>query len=224
MVHLIDNVLIFRPKDDADIKLVVPTALRKQIFVACHSGPLAAHLGSFRITQELRTEYFWPGLRRDIENWCKQCPICAKGRGPPPRRHGQLQKVFTGAPLDIVAIDILSGLPTTKDGNKYILVLTDYFTKWSAAYPLPDAEASTCTITFALALVCLDNFIRIWVPILNQAYLKSFVSLWGPISPTRARTTQFRMDNQNVLTVHCFKCYELRLRIIQKLGQSDYPL
>jgi len=37
-----------------------------------------------------------------------------------------------------------SGLPTTTDGNRYILVLTDYFTKWACAFPLPDAEASTC--------------------------------------------------------------------------------
>ena len=51
---------------------------------------------------------------------------------------------MTGAPLDIVAIDILSGLPTTPDGLKYILVVTDYFTKWATAFALPDAEASTC--------------------------------------------------------------------------------
>jgi len=31
--------------------------------------------------------------------------------------------------MDLVAIDILSGQPTTADGPKYLLVATDYFTK-----------------------------------------------------------------------------------------------
>jgi len=46
--------------------------------------------------------------------------------------------------MDIVAIDILSGLPVTKERHKYLLVATDYFTKWTEAYSLKDAEASTC--------------------------------------------------------------------------------
>jgi len=46
--------------------------------------------------------------------------------------------------MDIVAVDILSGLPVTPDGMKYILVISDYFTKYSRAFALPDAEAATC--------------------------------------------------------------------------------
>ena len=55
-------------------------------------------------------------------------PVSIKRR-PPARPHGRLQKVITGEPLDIVAIDILSGLPLATNGSKYILVATDYFTK-----------------------------------------------------------------------------------------------
>ena len=46
--------------------------------------------------------------------------------------------------MDLVAIDILSGLPATPDGYKYLLVATDYFSKWLEAVPLCDAEAHTC--------------------------------------------------------------------------------
>ena len=70
-------------------------------------------------------------MRKDVNQWYKQCPDCAQSKGPPARPHGKLTKVITAAPLDIIAIDILSGLPQTENGNKYLLVLTDYFTNGS---------------------------------------------------------------------------------------------
>ena len=40
-------------------------------------------------------------------------------------------------------MDITGPLPTTESGQKYILVVGDYFTKWTEAFPLPNQEAKT---------------------------------------------------------------------------------
>ncbi|GBM28166.1 Structural maintenance of chromosomes protein 4 [Araneus ventricosus] len=42
-----------------------------------------------------------------------------------------------------MALDILGPFPVTTKGNRYVLVLMDYFTKWPEAIPIPDQEAST---------------------------------------------------------------------------------
>ena len=44
--------------------------------------------------------------------------------------------ITTGAPFDMVAMDILDTKITTKHDHRYILVISDYFTKWTDAFPL----------------------------------------------------------------------------------------
>ena len=39
------------------------------------------------------------------------------------------------SPMERLALDVLGPLPLTEDGNKYILIVADYFTKWVEAYP-----------------------------------------------------------------------------------------
>ena len=46
--------------------------------------------------------------------------------------------------LDRLSMDILGPLPVTSRNNKYILVVTDHFTKWVEVFPVQDQSAITC--------------------------------------------------------------------------------
>ena len=43
--------------------------------------------------------------------------------------------------MDRIAVDIMGPMPLAKDGNRYILVIGDYFTRWMEAYGLPSQHA-----------------------------------------------------------------------------------
>jgi hypothetical protein len=56
---------------------------------------------------------------------------------------GHLQ---SGVPWDTLAIDYLGPLPLTENGNKYIMVLTDYFTKYVEVLSVPNQLAEDCAL------------------------------------------------------------------------------
>jgi len=133
--------LLLRSREGSLQLIGIGSFLRYRLFELTHSGPTAGHLGADRTFKQLRESYVWPGMRRDIADWYRQCPQCAMSKGSPLRPHGILQNISVGAAMDLVTIDILSGLPVASDGSKYLLVAVDAFTKWIEAYPLPDQEA-----------------------------------------------------------------------------------
>jgi len=44
--------------------------------------------------------------------------------------------------MERIAVDILGPIPKTENGNVYILVIADYFTKWTEIFPMPCQEAT----------------------------------------------------------------------------------
>ena len=85
-VHLLDGILVRKLPDKETVQLVVPHRLRRSLFDMTHSGPLAAHLGSQKTYLQLKSAYYWPGLKRDVTTWCRECEVCAQCKGPPTRR------------------------------------------------------------------------------------------------------------------------------------------
>ena len=114
-------------------QLVTPVKLRSKTFHEVHSSPL----GTKRVIAQVRRRFYWPRCKSDLKRWCRECSICAQIK-PGPGHKARMKQIPTGCRLDRVHIDVMGELPETDNGNKYILVLTDHFSKWAHAWALPN--------------------------------------------------------------------------------------
>lgn len=81
--------------------------------------------------------------------WIQRSVACNASKGPSTRSRAKMQVYSVGSPFERVAMDIAGPFPAIEQGNRYILVVGDYFSKWIETYPLPNQEA----VTVATALV-----------------------------------------------------------------------
>ena len=117
-----------------------------------------------------------------------------------------------GEPMQRIGMDILGPLPETYKGNKYILVVIDYFTRWTEAYAIKNQEART------VAEVLLENFVtRFGVPHVihtdqgsnfeSQLFAdQSCVICWGYIKHGQPLTGRSLMALWKCLIGHLSKC------------------
>lgn len=130
-------------------KLVVPRALITEVLEKAHDSVSSAHPGYMRTLYRVRTNYFWEGMSKIILNYIKSCPLCVKKRGYRKGDKAPLQRSFKPQrPFEAVGMDAVGPLPLTYDGNKHIIVICDYFTKWAEAYAVPDLRTETVALVF----------------------------------------------------------------------------
>ena len=135
-------------------KIVVPRTLRAFILGQHHSLELAAHQGYRRTVQSIGSRYYWPGMKNDCRRWIKACSGCTRRKTPRPMHNGLCEIRQSSKPWEIVGIDLVVGLNETERGNKWILTITDCFTRWPIAIPLPDRESSTIARAIFEELIC----------------------------------------------------------------------
>ena len=126
-------------------QLVVPRLYRKVMFREAHAGPTSGHFGHKRTLEKLRQSVYWPGMSRDVEEWCRACAVCASRRNPVPRSQirAPLGHIAASYPFERIAMDLMGPLPVTGMGNRHILVVCDYFSKWVELLALLNIKAET---------------------------------------------------------------------------------
>ncbi|KAJ8948177.1 hypothetical protein NQ318_010450 [Aromia moschata] len=184
-------------------QLVLPKARIHQVLEELHSSPSGGHFGVTRTLARVRDRFYWVNCRRDVEEWCKRCDLCSAKKGPKTRSRGKMVQYLSGAPFERVAVDILGPLPVTDRGNKYLMVVMDYFSKWPEAVPLPNQEAETVAEAF------IENVIaRHGVPLeLHSDQGRNFESeLWQEVMKImgikKTRTTALHPQSNGMVERH----------------------
>ena len=145
---------------DERSQLVLPQQLREKALKLAHDCIMSGHQGIKKTYDRVYAHFYWTGIHGDVDRYCKSCDICQrtvpKGRVTKAPL-GKMPLIET--PFQRVAIDLVGPIaPITEKGNRYILTLVDYATRYPEATALKNIEAETV----AEALV--NMFTRIGVP------------------------------------------------------------
>ncbi|KAI3825237.1 hypothetical protein L1987_06718 [Smallanthus sonchifolius] len=93
--------------------------------------------------QDLRKEYWWPGMKHEVTKYVSKCLTCSQVKDEHQKPYGKIQ------PLDIpewewehVTMDVITKLPRTAKGHDTIWVIVDRLTKSAHFLPIRETFSS----------------------------------------------------------------------------------
>lgn len=123
-------------------KLLVPKSQRTAVIISCHDPPTCAHFGFYKTFSRVQENYYWPKMRQDILKYVRACKICQSQKIANTPRMGLMgSEKHVKYPFQIIAVDIMGPFPRSSKGNSYLLVVGDWFTKYTLLFPMRQATS-----------------------------------------------------------------------------------
>ncbi|UYV75437.1 hypothetical protein LAZ67_13000274, partial [Cordylochernes scorpioides] len=120
--------------------LVVPENKKREIMKEYHNHMSNGHLGVARTMYRIKSKYFWPSMLKDVSEFVKTCHLCQSRKGSNQLPSGLLQPIPpANFPFERIGIDFVGPLPSTKNRKKWIIVLTDYYTRYAETRAVSEA-------------------------------------------------------------------------------------
>ncbi|ENN77138.1 hypothetical protein YQE_06364, partial [Dendroctonus ponderosae] len=126
-------------------KLVVPKDHRKDILHRCHGLPTSGHLEIYKTFWRIAERYYWPRMRSDVITYVRRCIVCAQSKVDQKSPAGLMgNRPQITQPWQSISLDFVGPFPRSKQGNTYILVVTDYFSKYGIFLVYGAPQDLTC--------------------------------------------------------------------------------
>jgi transposase InsO family protein len=181
-----------------DTRLCVPNIedLRKKILEEAHRSSYTIHPGSTKMYKDLKENYWWEGMKRDVAEFVSKCLICQQVKAEHQRPAGLFQRIdIPEWKWERITMDFVTGLPRTSRGFDSAWVIVDRLTK--SAHFLP------VKTTYSAAQYA-------------KLYVERIVSLHGvPLSIISDRGPQF--------TAHFWRSFQAALGTRLDLSTAFHP-
>eukprot|EP00253_Pinus_taeda_P013267 PITA_13267 len=129
------------------------------ILKACHDQPCGGHFVDRRTAHKvLHTGYYWPTIFKDAKKFVQACDSWQRAGRPSHSDEMPLKPQLVIEPFERWALDFVGPINPPSNQKTYILVATEYVTKWVEAEALPRATEES-VIQFLLHL-----FVRYGLP------------------------------------------------------------
>jgi hypothetical protein len=131
--------------------------LRKQILDEAHLSKFSMHPGSTKMYQDLRQNFWWTRMKREIARYVAGCDICQRVKASHLKTAGVLQPLpIPSWKWEDISMDFIVGLPNTSQKHDSIWVIIDRLTKTAHFLPV-----HTTFTTKKYAEIYIEQIIRL---------------------------------------------------------------
>ncbi|CAF4481718.1 unnamed protein product [Rotaria socialis] len=134
----------------------LPSSMIQSLLTAIHDDPFqSGHFSIDKIMSKIRTRYWWPHMKQDVHSHVQACVLCQQYNYSRQKKSGHLQPIPPVAiPLSVTGMDFCGPFAESPRENKYVLVVTDLFTHFVTAIPLPTNTAGITALTLFRHIFC----------------------------------------------------------------------
>lgn len=214
-----DDSPLVEPVSQPSQEVLVSSEQKAEALRRAHDHPFSGHFGYKKTLERVLRQCWWEGVRKDVQDYCRDCMWCRRSVAARHRPYGLLQPLpIPKYPWEQVTFDFITELPPSKlMGQVFdaVLVVVDRLTKMCHYVP-----AKSNWTAEALGEVWMREVVRLHGtpaliisdrgPLMNSKYWDTFTHY---LSSVRVMSTAFhpqtdgQTERQNQTLEQYLRCY-----------------
>jgi hypothetical protein len=90
-----------------------------------------------RELDRIQQRSYWPGWSQDVQDYVLSCEVCQRIKPSHTIHEAPMKIIESNFPFEILTTDIGREFNDSDDGNIWVLIIVDHFTKFAQAYAMP---------------------------------------------------------------------------------------